>query len=122
MKPRSRLSVVSCLFATALSLQTAGRSGRKIVWRSSSSATTVITGPAVMHNLVAREFASDGIDLTYTTDVQAVTPEGLAKYDGLLIFRDSGDLPAENEAALLSFIDSGKGLVAGPLRVTLFSK
>ena len=30
----------------------------------------------------------------------------------MLIFRDSGDLPAESEAALLSIIDGGKGLVA----------
>lgn len=68
--------------------------------------------PAVMHNLVTDTFAKQGIDLTFTTDANALNGDNLAKYDGLLIFRDSGDLPADNETALLAFIENGKGLVA----------
>ncbi|HVU86896.1 MAG TPA: PVC-type heme-binding CxxCH protein [Pirellulales bacterium] len=68
--------------------------------------------PAAMHELAAQALGKEAIDLTYTGDVATLTAERLAKYDALLIFRDSGDLPAENEAALLSFVEAGKGLVA----------
>ncbi len=111
MKPRSLLPLVGCLLAASTFLQAAAI-------RAEDHLAILFLGderhhrPAVMHNLVARDLASAGIDLTYTGDVHALTPENLAEYDGLLIFRDSGDLPAESEAALLSFIDGGKGLVA----------
>ncbi len=53
-----------------------------------------------------------GIHLDYTDDVSALTPENLAKYDALAIFRDSGDLPATQETALVEYVQSGHGLVA----------
>ncbi len=52
-----------------------------------------------------------GIDVTYTDDVAQLTKENLAKYDGVLIYRDSGDLPAANEAALVEYLESGKGVI-----------
>jgi type 1 glutamine amidotransferase len=56
--------------------------------------------------------AKVGIRLKYTDDVAALTAENLANYDALAIFRDSGDLPPKQEAALVEFIQGGKGLVA----------
>ena len=53
-----------------------------------------------------------GIDITFTQDVLALNHANLAKYDCLAIYGDSGDLPAENESAMLSFVEGGKGLVA----------
>ena len=41
-----------------------------------------------------------------------MTPERLAKCDALLIFRDHGDLPPKPEAALMDFVEGGKGLFA----------
>ncbi|MEX2188688.1 MAG: PVC-type heme-binding CxxCH protein [Pirellulales bacterium] len=52
-----------------------------------------------------------GIDVTYTDDVAQLTKENLAKYDGVLIYRDSGDLPAANEQALIEYLESGKGVI-----------
>lgn len=51
------------------------------------------------------------IDVTYTDDVAQLTTENLAKYDGLFIYRDSGELPAANEAALIEYLESGKGVI-----------
>ncbi|HEY2837632.1 MAG TPA: PVC-type heme-binding CxxCH protein, partial [Pirellulales bacterium] len=68
--------------------------------------------PLVMHRVVGGELRKSEIELTYTADVRDLNPDNLKLYDGLLIYRDSGDLPAENEQALLEFIEKGKGLVA----------
>jgi len=68
--------------------------------------------PAVIYASVAEQLRPLGVDLTYSEDVRQLVPDNLAKYDCLLIYRDSGELPRENEAALLAYIEAGKGLVA----------
>jgi putative membrane-bound dehydrogenase-like protein len=68
--------------------------------------------PDVMVPLLTPALAKAGIDVTYVEDVRALTPARLAKFDVLAIFRDDGDLPAEQETALLDFVEGGKGLVA----------
>ena len=68
--------------------------------------------PADFARLFTPALAGEGITVTYTDDVAALSPEGLARYDAVAIFRDSGELPAKQEAALLDFVDGGKGLVA----------
>jgi putative membrane-bound dehydrogenase-like protein len=68
--------------------------------------------PAELARLLTPILGKAGIAVTYTPAVAALTPARLARYDVVLIFRDSGDLPADNEAALLQFVEGGKGLVA----------
>jgi putative membrane-bound dehydrogenase-like protein len=68
--------------------------------------------PAEFARVLTPALARVEVRVTYTDDVASLTPENLAKYDVLAIFRDSGDLPPKNEAALLEFVESGKGLVA----------
>ncbi len=68
--------------------------------------------PATIQAAVAEHLRPLGIDLTYTDDVGQLAADNLSRYDCLLIYRDSGDLPVENEAALVSYIEKGKGLVA----------
>src|SRR5690349_4561903 len=68
--------------------------------------------PAELARVLKPAFADAGIDLSYTDDVEALTPDNLARYDALAIFRDSGDLPPKPEAALLDYVEGGKGLVA----------
>jgi putative membrane-bound dehydrogenase-like protein len=68
--------------------------------------------PAEFAKLLTPIFAKDGIEVTYTDDVNQLTQANLAKHDTVAIFRDSGDLPAKPEAALLEFVEGGKGLVA----------
>jgi putative membrane-bound dehydrogenase-like protein len=69
--------------------------------------------PADLAKIITPVLAKDSIDVTYVQEVDdALTPERLAKYDALLIFRDHGDLPPKAEAALLDFVEGGKGLFA----------
>ncbi len=69
--------------------------------------------PADLAKIITPVLAKDDIDVEYTEDVDAaLTPERLAKCDALLIFRDHGDLPPKAEAALLDFVEGGKGLFA----------
>jgi putative membrane-bound dehydrogenase-like protein len=68
--------------------------------------------PAEMAKILTPVLAGVGIRVDYTADVEALAPVNLAKYDVLAIFRDSGELPASEEAALFDFIEQGKGLVA----------
>ena len=53
-----------------------------------------------------------GIDVTFTQNINDLNHATLSKYDCLAIYGDSGDLPAECEAAMLSFVEEGKGLAA----------
>ncbi|MFO0808435.1 MAG: PVC-type heme-binding CxxCH protein [Gemmataceae bacterium] len=68
--------------------------------------------PHEFAKLIGEALGKVGIDTTFTVDVAELTPQTLAKYDALMIFRDSGDLPATNETALMDFVEGGKGVVA----------
>src|SRR5438874_929916 len=68
--------------------------------------------PADFAKVLTPALAKEGIRVDYTADVADLTTEKLAKYDALMVFRDSGSLPPANEAALLEFVEGGKGLVA----------
>ncbi len=68
--------------------------------------------PHEFAKIVGDALAKCGIDATFTVDVAELVPETLAKYDALMIFRDSGELPPKNESALLDFVEGGKGVVA----------
>jgi putative membrane-bound dehydrogenase-like protein len=68
--------------------------------------------PAELAKILTPPLAERSIQIDFTKDVEALTPTRLARYDAVAIFRDSGDLPAKQEAALLEFIEGGKGLVA----------
>src|SRR4051812_19993234 len=57
--------------------------------------------PAVFAKILTPALAKQGIAVDYTADVADLTRDKLAQYDALAIFRDSGNLPAANEAALL---------------------
>jgi putative membrane-bound dehydrogenase-like protein len=68
--------------------------------------------PADFAKVLTAALAKVDVRVDYTDDVADLTADRLAKYDALAIFRDSGDLPPKNEAALLDYVGSGKGLVA----------
>src|SRR4029077_187470 len=68
--------------------------------------------PEAMARIIMPALDKVGIRVDYVDDVRALTLQRLARYDALAIFRDSGDLPAKEETALLDFVENGKGLVA----------
>lgn len=53
-----------------------------------------------------------GINFTYTDRLEDITPEYLAKFDGLLLYANWDSIPAAQEQALLDYVAGGKGLIA----------
>ena len=63
--------------------------------------------------ILAAPLASKGIQLTHVaTPDEALRPEVLAHYDALMIYANHKTLTAEQEQALVSFVEGGKGLIA----------
>jgi uncharacterized protein len=56
--------------------------------------------------------AHAGIDMAYTDDLNDLNSENLARYDGLLIYANHTKISPQQEEALLSFVENGKGLIA----------
>lgn len=55
--------------------------------------------------------AKVGIDVTYTEKLDDLNEQNLAKYDCLIIYANQTRISPEQEAALLSYVENGKGLV-----------
>jgi putative membrane-bound dehydrogenase-like protein len=53
-----------------------------------------------------------GIDMAYTDDLNDLNTDNLARYDGLIIYANHTTITQAQEAALLSFVEDGKGLIA----------
>lgn len=53
----------------------------------------------------------DGINLTYTTKLDDLNQENLARYDGLIIYANYDTISALQETALKDFVQGGKGLI-----------
>jgi putative membrane-bound dehydrogenase-like protein len=68
--------------------------------------------PPTMFELARPALAAAGIEAEYSADAAALNADKLSNVDCVLIFRDSGDLSAHQEAALVKFVESGHGLVA----------
>ncbi|MHB1421889.1 MAG: PVC-type heme-binding CxxCH protein [Gemmataceae bacterium] len=56
--------------------------------------------------------ARAGIDMAYTDDLNDLESENLSRYDGLIIYANHTTISPQQEEALLSFVESGKGLIA----------
>ncbi len=61
--------------------------------------------------ILAAALAKDGINLTYTDKTSSLSEANLEKYDGLMIYANHEYITASQEAALLNFVESGKGFV-----------
>ncbi len=55
--------------------------------------------------------AKRGIDLTYTDKTEVLDPKALAPYDGLLIYANTTKITPDQEAALLEYVEGGKGFI-----------
>ena len=69
--------------------------------------------PPAMYALLAAPLARRGIQLTYvSTPDEALVAGTLAHYDALVLYGNHRTLTADQERALLGFVESGRGLVA----------
>ncbi|WKN30933.1 ThuA domain-containing protein [Porifericola rhodea] len=53
----------------------------------------------------------EGINLSYTEQLEDINTENLSKYDGLIIYANHDSLPPAQELALKNFLENGKGLI-----------
>ncbi len=67
-------------------------------------------GPQYPRSAVDR-LAKLGVEVVVTEDQEQLNPKTLAGYDVLAIYKDHGDLTPSQEAALLGFVEGGKGFV-----------
>lgn len=67
--------------------------------------------PSVFYRHLAGPLREQGIELRYTEELDEISPEGLAKYDGLMIFANIERITPEAESALLDFVNQGGGLI-----------
>jgi putative membrane-bound dehydrogenase-like protein len=56
-------------------------------------------------------FARRGIELTYTDKLDDLNAKTLGQYDALIIYANHTEITAEQEQALLDYVESGKGFV-----------
>ncbi|SEI37483.1 putative membrane-bound dehydrogenase domain-containing protein [Dyadobacter koreensis] len=68
--------------------------------------------------MLALPLFQKGINLTYTSDLNSLNTETLAKYDGLIIYANHNTISASQEAALKDFVEEGKALI--PLHAASF--
>jgi type 1 glutamine amidotransferase len=59
-----------------------------------------------------------GINLSYTSDPNALNAENLSQYDGLVIYANHNTITPSQETALKDFVESGKALI--PLHAASF--
>jgi putative membrane-bound dehydrogenase-like protein len=67
--------------------------------------------PAERFRQLQPVLAARGIDLHYTDKVEALNAKTLAGYDGLLIYANLTSLAAEQEKALVAYVEGGKGFI-----------
>jgi putative membrane-bound dehydrogenase-like protein len=67
--------------------------------------------PAERFRQLQPVLAARGIDLTYTDKADALSPQILNRYDGLLIYANTDKITPEQEKALLDFVEHGKGFI-----------
>jgi putative membrane-bound dehydrogenase-like protein len=67
--------------------------------------------PAERFKQLQPVFAKRGIELTYTDKLDDLNAKNLGAYDALMIYANHTKISAEQEKALLEFVESGKGFV-----------
>ncbi len=61
--------------------------------------------------ILSKEYFKDGINITYTTDVNDLNNTTLPKYDGLIVYANYDRITDSQAEALLNFVKSGKGFI-----------
>src|SRR5690606_28470038 len=62
--------------------------------------------------ILSQEYFKDGFNITYSVNPEDLTSENLKLYDGLILYANHDTISAEQEAALLDYVASGKGFIA----------
>lgn len=61
--------------------------------------------------MLSAALGKEGINISYTNDLEDLNSKNLALYDGLIIYANHDEISPSQEKALLSFVEGGKGLI-----------
>jgi len=61
--------------------------------------------------IISQAFFKDGINITYTTNIDDLNDATLAKYDGLMVYANYDTISKSQAEALLNYVKSGKGFI-----------
>jgi uncharacterized protein len=67
--------------------------------------------PADFAGRITPALKARGVDIEYTEDINVLSDARLQGFDGLLIYANIDQISKDQEAALLRFVDSGKGFI-----------
>ena len=67
--------------------------------------------PAERYRQLEPVLAKRGIELVYTDKVDSLNAKNLENYDALVIYANTTKITAEQEKALLDYVEGGKGIV-----------
>jgi len=65
----------------------------------------------MLAGILSKEYFTDGINITYTTDPDDMLKEEFSLYDGLIVYANHDSITPQQEEALLNFVASGKGFI-----------
>ncbi len=65
--------------------------------------------PSDFAGRIAPPLKARGIDIEYTEDISILSDQRLKNFDGLLVYANIDEISKDQEAALLRFVESGKG-------------
>lgn len=110
--PRALLAAVCGLIAASLS--TAAPPNLKVLYLGDKGHHL----PKARFDQLEPVMAKRGIALTYTDSLDAITPDNLNKYDGLVIYANHDRGKPEHVKAIVDYVESGKGFI--PLHCASF--
>ena len=67
--------------------------------------------PAARFKQLQPALAKRGIELTYSGKTDDLNPDNLKKYAGLIVYANTTKISPEQEAALLDYVESGRGFI-----------
>lgn len=105
---KSFLALLSMLLAFVASGQQPAGKGIRILFLGDQGHHH----PADRFEQLEPTLAQEGIRVTYTEKVSDFNPDMLAGYDGIVIYANHTNISAQEEHALLDFVNNGGGLVA----------
>ncbi|MFC3198623.1 PVC-type heme-binding CxxCH protein [Parapedobacter deserti] len=65
----------------------------------------------LLADILAQEYFSEGINITYSVDPDDLTRSDLHRYDGLIVYANHDSISPAQERALLDYVASGKGFI-----------
>ncbi|WP_188504337.1 PVC-type heme-binding CxxCH protein [Parapedobacter pyrenivorans] len=65
----------------------------------------------LLADILAQEYFTEGINITYSNDPEELTRKDLQRYDGLIVYANHDSISPAQEKALLDYVASGKGFI-----------